>query len=263
MTTIFLHIHKTGGTTLSHALRWGTGFARRHWTDPGDTNADSYRSLSSAERAEIGLLQGHFLYGVHEAVPGKSAYVSMLRDPVERIISAYYYTIETFPDTYIRDMGLEAFGAGESIHREKNSQARRIAGLTPEEAEKMSGDELFERAAQHAKEKFACLGVLERYDESLVLMRHALDWPLYPLYLREKSTARPRGEEISSSTRKTLADINAVDVRFYRWARERLDKQMASHAPVVEQDLQRFRKLNSLYQQVAPPIVSLYRRFRS
>lgn len=262
MTTIFLHIHKTGGTTLSHALRWGTGFARRHWTDPGDTNADSYRSLSGAERDKIGLLQGHFLYGVHEEVPGESAYISMLRNPVERIISAYYYTIETFPGTYIRDMSLEAFGAGKSIHRQKNSQARRIAGLTPEKAEEMSDDELFERATQHVKEEFACLGVLERYDESLVLMRHALDWPLYPLYVREKTTARPRGEEVPSSTRRALADTNAVDVRLYRWARKRLDEQIASHAPIVERDLQRFRRLNRLYQQVAPPAISLYRRLR-
>lgn len=262
MTTIFLHIHKTGGTSLSHALRWGTQFARRHWTEPGDSWAKSYQDLSEKEREQVDLLQGHFLYGIHEHCPGPATYIAMVRHPVERIISSYYYTIDTFPDTYIQEMTLEAFAAGESIHRECNAQARRIAGVSKDEAESVSSEGLFDRAIHNIEDHFACVGLLKRFDESLMLMRHLLEWSFYPLYLREKETTdRPRGNDIPSSTREAIRRSNEVDMRLYDFVVGRFDEQIKSQ-PRIERDVSRFRKLNCLYQKIAPWFVEQYRRLR-
>ena len=106
MTTIFLHVRKAGGTSMRHAMRWGTGFARCHVTT--DVEASAYRNLTLERRKEIGLLQGHLLYGVHNHCPGDHAYVTMLRDPVRRVVSAYYYVTKTHPGTYKEELGLKA-----------------------------------------------------------------------------------------------------------------------------------------------------------
>jgi hypothetical protein len=143
--------------------------------------------MPRAKRKQIRLLQGHFLYGIHEAYPGPTTYVTMMRDPVARIVSSYYYTIKTFPETTLRDMPIEAFARGESLHREQNAQARRIAGVRKDEIDRISPDELYERAVDDIENDFACVGLVERYDESLILMRHLLDWTACPLYPREKT----------------------------------------------------------------------------
>jgi len=186
----------------------------------------------------------------------------MVRHPVERIISSYYYTIETFPSTYIREMGLEAFAAGESIHRECNAQTRRIAGVSKDDAESESSKMLLDRAIQNIEEDFTCVGLLKRFDESLMLMRHLLGWAFYPLYLREKKTTdRPRGSDIPSSTRKAIRASNEADMRLYDYVVDRFTEQVKA-CPGIERDLSRFQKLNRLYQTIAPWFVKQYRRMR-
>jgi hypothetical protein len=34
---------------------------------------------------------GHFGYGIHEAIPGPSRYVTMLRDAPDRVASIYFH----------------------------------------------------------------------------------------------------------------------------------------------------------------------------
>jgi hypothetical protein len=184
----------------------------------------------------------------------------MIRDPVDRIISSYYYTIETFPDTYIQDMSLEAFGRGESIHREANAQARRIAGLPRESHKQLDQESLFERAVYNIEQHFACVGLLCRFDASLIAMRHLLNWRLYQFYLREKSTSsRPRKEAIPKSTREAIAAANRADQRLYDYAQDRLERQIDAIGPDFKKDLSRFEIVNRLYQILAPPFARLYR----
>ena len=186
----------------------------------------------------------------------------MMRDPVARIISSYYYTIETFPNTYIQDMSLEAFGAGESIHRECNAQARRIAGFPREVANDLDNDALYERAVDNIEEHFTCVGLLSAFDASLIVMRHLLGWKLYPLYLREKTTSdRPRGKDIPRQVRESIAASNAVDQRLYEYVQSRLTQQIDAMGNSFERDLYRFRALNNVYQAAASPVVRLYRKY--
>lgn len=260
MLLIFLHIHKTGGTSFSHALRWGTAFGKRHWVPPTDAQGRSFKSMPRAERKRIRLLQGHFLFGIHEAYPGPTAYVTMMRDPVARIVSSYYYTIKTFPETTLRDMPIEAFARGESIHREQNAQARRIAGVRKDEIDHVSVDALYERAVENIENDFACVGLVERFDESLILMHHLLEWTAYPLYLREKTEVkRPRGDEIPASTRQAIGDANSADMRLYAFVQDRLDQQVARADIDLQHHIHRFQRLNRWYQSLAPPVARAYR----
>ena len=264
MLLIFLHIHKTGGTSFSHALRWGTAFGKRHWVPPTDAQGKSFTSMPRAKRKQVRLLQGHFLYGIHEAYPGPTAYVTMMRDPVARIVSSYYYTIKTFPETSIQNISIEAFARGESVHREQNAQARRIAGVRKEEMDGVGADELYERAVANIENDFACVGLVERFDESVMLMRHLLDWTTYPLYLREKSgVKRPRGVDIPQATRTAIEDVNTVDCRLYNYAQNRLDSQIDTAPIDLDTQLHRFKMLNSFYERIAPPLAWLYRVLRA
>lgn len=110
----FLHIPKCAGSTL-HAA-----FEREYppeaiYTVPSvawnDKNFASLRDEWSAERrAAIRVIKGHMNYGWHKAFGDDDyEYITLLRHPVERILSFYSYIDDWHPDGGHKGDGLAAF----------------------------------------------------------------------------------------------------------------------------------------------------------
>jgi len=95
---IFLHLHKTGGTTFSGHLRkffeWDKehidiGPGGRHFRWKHHKKPFEKRPLKERNKAKI--ITGHFTYyGIHTLMPDKEPrYITFLRDPAKRIVSSY------------------------------------------------------------------------------------------------------------------------------------------------------------------------------
>jgi len=41
------------------------------------------------------VISGHLYFGIHREIPRPTAYFTMLRDRVDRILSNYYYVLHT------------------------------------------------------------------------------------------------------------------------------------------------------------------------
>lgn len=95
---------KTGGSTLRSILN--RQFSSKEIFVPGrmrtesvlgvrpsDRVADSFRRTSIRKWAGIRLVPDHFMFGVHEAVPRPARYITMLRHPVDRVVSSYHYIL--------------------------------------------------------------------------------------------------------------------------------------------------------------------------
>lgn len=98
---IFMHVPKSGGTTLkAHLDRyfemderlmelslWGRRYRQKH-------GRAEFIDRSEAERARVDILAGHQIqYGIHHHVPGQRdvRYITILRDPAERCVSLYNF----------------------------------------------------------------------------------------------------------------------------------------------------------------------------
>ncbi len=91
---IFNHIPKAGGSSLYFFFQdlFGEDKVFRAKTRNVETEIVTMEDLSDEDKKKHILFQGHFKYGYHKLFDQKCFYFGIIRDPVERIVSNYYYT---------------------------------------------------------------------------------------------------------------------------------------------------------------------------
>ena len=90
---IFLHLPKTAGTTVNRLIEWEYPLKEMYSVDPVlfQWSATHLRRLPPDRLRKIRMFKGHMAFGLHEVLPQRSTYITVLRDPVDRVISAFYF----------------------------------------------------------------------------------------------------------------------------------------------------------------------------
>ena len=87
MTVVFLHVPKTAGSSLTGMLTANFAPERIYRPQPHG----ELKSRAAHELADFDLICGHFDWSEFEAIPGPTQIVSVLREPVQRSLSLYWY----------------------------------------------------------------------------------------------------------------------------------------------------------------------------
>ena len=166
---IFLHLPKTAGTTLNRLIEWEYPLSEMYSIDPVffDWSAAHLRKLSPARLRKTRMFKGHMTFGLHEVLPQPATYITVLRDPVDRVISAYYFmrSYKLHPLYWKLRRGnwtLEDF-----VRRSQrdNVQSKIIAGSAYETP---CTREIAEKAKHNLNHHFSVVGLSERFEESLL-----------------------------------------------------------------------------------------------
>lgn len=228
---IFMHIPKTGGTTLDQVLnREARGNV--YWLSGGARNAmQRLADMPRDEALSFDLYAGHLPWGLHTVIPSPCRYISMLRDPVERLVSHYYHVHgepehHSYKQVVEGGMSLLDFVSSDISVEIGNLQTRYFAGLEPHDIPLgQLTDEIYDLAIQHIEEDFAAIGVQEYFDHSLLLFGEVLGWKHKPFYTSKRvNTERPRRREIADDVRRIAAERNSFDLKLHTWAVERVRK---------------------------------------
>lgn len=215
----FLSPSLLGGTT------WGL-LARR--------NEDLYRfkqfwyhiskaDLSFLPRYENGTVFGHFRYGTHLFFPNTTwSYITMLRNPVERVLSHYYYHLTEPKDPnhmLAKSMSLEQWiNSSKNAH---NRQVQFIAGLVYEEPTRETLE-----IAKHHLERFGFVGLTERFDDTVVLLKYYLGWTKLKYFVRKQTREKPGKDKIEQRVLDLIRSHNSLDMELYELAVKMFDKQV-------------------------------------
>lgn len=214
---IYVHIPKTAGTTLTHIIydnykKTVLYDAETHGVLPDGVLAVRH-DLETAD-----ALAGHMWFGAHRYLPRPCTYMTMLRDPVEQVISWFYFryrnpTYKRYPkgfDDYLQDCAFEL--------EHSDVQTRFVCGQHPA---------TLERAIRNVNEHFAVVGIAEQFADSARLMKQTFGWKVASHRPENINHARPLVSELSNQTLRLIQSNNAQDIALYRYAQQRLHNQLS------------------------------------
>jgi Galactose-3-O-sulfotransferase len=263
---VFLHIPKTGGVTLRRALM--AKYSPRmlfleSLTEPLERIA---ATVPGSDRSDALVVSGHLHYGVHRYIPKRCDYITLLREPVSRVISMYHY-IRGDPRHWLHaqlvgsGMGLEEFVKTCADPGVDNQQTRLISGRGSGEWQPGSDPPSVDREAlEQAKrnlEGFLVVGVNERFDESFIMISRALGWRL-PFYVTSNVTSQAK--PASDRARALIRERNRLDFELYEFARTRFEAAVAAEGASFRREVTVFRAFNWIPEKLVPHTPARVRR---
>ena len=236
---VFIHLPKTGGTTLLHVLSNQIYFEKfkllqptRH-THPKDflASVESQIDQILLSPGKVEVLGGHFGFEAHSRLNEPDKYFTVLRNPVERVISEYYFMKhkEMYYAKLIKDENLDLIGYlnHPDIYYLNNLQTRLISGEKYESGDRVSQD-TFEKSL-HNLRQFAAVGLTERMEETLALFYLMLGWKRLPYYLKTNVNDKKPQEKVSDEVRAAIEEREQFDLKLYNEASKLFNKQLINH----------------------------------
>lgn len=240
---IFLHIPKTGGTTITNLLK---ALLSPSINVEGPESLRRFLHLSDGELRALRLAYGHMPYGLHSLTNLDCKYFVFMREPVDRVISSYYHIKRTpehplFPK--LRDgMTLLEYVCDTTLFSyDDNRQTRQLARYAITEAVTSArywwtaipaGGTTKEHLDQAQETLRMCefVGFFEEFehDISILFRRLALPKPADMPWLQQ-SIGRPAVDELEPHVVDEIRARNVLDTELYEYARALYRRTIAGH----------------------------------
>ena len=252
---LFVHIPKTAGTALfaiaaSIHGRIPGAIGPRLFHIPLDWNGrdDDPAAIAALRNCASNTLRyssGHCSIRFRDHLPPETRLITMLRDPVKRVLSAYSNLRRDPGNGYHRIASrwtLEEIMEARSLPELDNGQVRRLAGVQPDAGcTKRSHLEL---AIRNVDEEFTAVGFTERFDESFQLFRTELGWPRRGYMPWNIAPKKDRGSSPPPDLLALIAERNAFDIELHEHATRRFDARIAELGPTFMTEVERNRRFN-------------------
>jgi hypothetical protein len=255
-----LHIPKTAGTTLGALLAYH--YVERYQrvdmsgvhvrtTEEGleVSRHREGRTPEPIDRFELAdgveVVSGHVPVGLIGLLPPAQRSVTILREPVERMLSQYYHLLgrraawrhEWLPAPMPELRLAEAIG--ERSYIPDNLQTRMLCGLAS--VEEPLPEDALDRAKRELRERFTYVGTTDRFDELVALLNLDLGWPAVVYERARVNAARPRGRDVPPEEIRLAEEANSLDRELYAEAGRLQDERVSRGGAELETELEVLR----------------------
>ena len=218
---LFEHVPKCGGTSIVNYLMSQYRQDQVFYIRGVQATAyiDYYRRLPR-HQTRFHLVVGHGAHHLLDAINDEWITLTVLRDPVQRIISHYNYVLRT-PNHYLYEqvatagMSLEAYATSGLTSELQNNFVCWFTGKTPEEAIQ-APEQSVEEAFQVLQERYDIVGTLEQLEPTMQVLQEKAGFTHAFGGRKLNATAyKTPPSAVLASTKHIIAEVNALDVHLY------------------------------------------------
>lgn len=212
----FVHVPKTGGTSFKHSCI-NINFLKSEIYD--------YKGLMSFARASLDgmkFVNGHIPYGIHMMSWRQCDYFTLMRDPIDQIVSFYYFVRQGNYVHYKHPLLRDAMSLSliDFARKHRNMQTKAIAGFPFGRI--LHGKIQLDMARRNLFQRFKFYGFLSDFDGFLSKWSNAYGLPHKSIYEKSKiMRKRPLVSELSRQEISALKDLQRLDLLLYEEAQDR------------------------------------------
>ena len=224
----FVHLGKTAGLTLISVLE--KQFRPEEILPAHQYSEDLFNGVPKDHFQKYKLVRMHASYSqiCRFGNPARQLLLTILREPVSRTISTYYYARSKsdhhlYP--YAQELSLEDF-LDLRIRNRYDWSDYQTHILTDDMRWDVAPD--LELAKRRLRDDFIWVGLTERFDELLDLLSYTFCWPLGNDHNKVNVTQnRPQEKDISQKVIDKIVEINQLDIELYRYAIELFEERFS------------------------------------
>lgn len=210
----FLHIPKNAGTTLRSIIdcQYGRKSVLTYYNQPNRHLLDNLPYMLIDPKRDYRALIGHYSFGPHKNLAKATRYITIVRQPIRRAVSAYYENLKSYPGKLTRDDG-SIMSVEEAMVRDpgeyQNHQIKMLGNFASDAAiDETSLNKVYDNIADH----FEFVGTSERFIESMLLLGKHLSWR--PC-LWGRLNPGPADPDVAEAALDGLRDANTYDQALY------------------------------------------------
>ena len=248
----FLKVHKAGSSTMQNIFfRFGLK-QNLTFLIPSNShifNAKNAMPLKSGAHYDIIAVHSTFKKAVYDTIlPPDKVNLAIVREPLQRMISAAYYYRDVFGVKYLKNVPKENFITELIMHSDKynsklfsatNNQMGKDFGFSSP-TDYADANAILEKLNFLDKE-FKLVLVMERFDESLILMKRYLNWKISEiLYIPSNSHTHPK--LYPNETEKSVyRNASFLDYAIYDYFTKRFEYKVDAEGSLFHDEVKQFQ----------------------
>ena len=179
--------------------------------------------------------------------------MTLLRDPVDRVISLFYY-LQKLGSPLLDHLSIEDFLTSNIHYIPRlffNCQTLDLAaehpgidkpcliwGKVKADINQQSPPDL-EKAKEHIDKYFSVVGITEMFNESVYLMKKQFGWSDIS-YTKKNINKHPDNTQLPEHVLDFIREKNKIDIQLYEWAKKRFEAKIQQLDEKDTRELQEF-----------------------
>jgi hypothetical protein len=261
---IHLHIPKTGGTTLRDIIQRQYRAEKILMIPKLEESENILKEVSTSQINQLKLIQGHLKYGIHNHFHRRAKYFAIIRDPINRVLSTYYYVLSQKNNpqnlsTSNNQMTIYDFVQSGVNPFLINGQTKLISGKTGNiDNPIIESEELFSLAKENIENDFLFLGITEMFDETILILKNMLGWHMPYYSIANRTKKKPNYDAVNPTIISFIKEHNQLDIKLYNITKTSLLNRIAKENDIFQNRINKFKKINRLLN----PLFSYSRAIR-
>lgn len=268
---IFLHIPKAAGSTFNSIARMQ--YRKDHIKDFAAnkivTEIREFGEMTTEKRDSFRIFLGHVPFGLHRHLGAEAGYASVVRDPVERLISDYNYILRTPSHSAYRRFHSESTTIEQFVDERLHSgiinlQTLWISGaISPETADlrerawNETDAELLDRAKRNIDERFFAIAPIEEFDAFVLVLAQLFRWRFAAFAVQNRAARREPA--LDPTLRRRIEEASYADRALYDYVSERFARQKAELG-ISARDIRNLHRRNAVFTRLNRLRTGLFRQ---